>query len=79
MYAFHESLPLSRPPPVDFSPPKAPPISAPLGPMLTLAMPQSLPSGAQNRSASRTSVVKMLLAKPWGTPFCRSMASSKSS
>jgi hypothetical protein len=37
------SEPDSRPPPVSFSPPKAPPISAPLVPMLTLAMPQSLP------------------------------------
>ena len=32
----------SRPPPVSFSPPNAPPISAPLVPMLTLAIPQSL-------------------------------------
>src|ERR1039458_8583733 len=37
MQAFHASLPLSRPPPVSFSPPNAPPISAPLVPMLTLA------------------------------------------
>ena len=29
MYCFHESLPDSRPPPVSFSPPNAPPISAP--------------------------------------------------
>ena len=35
---------ISRPPPVSFSPPKAPPISAPDVPMLTLAMPQSEPS-----------------------------------
>ncbi|MGO8469967.1 hypothetical protein AB9F45_36400, partial [Rhizobium leguminosarum] len=33
--------PDSRPPPVSFSPPKAPPISAPDVPRLTLAMPQS--------------------------------------
>ncbi|KAK8921144.1 ATP-dependent DNA helicase Q-like 3 [Platanthera zijinensis] len=45
MYCFHESLPASRPPPVAFSPPKAPPISAPLVGMLTFTMPQSLPSG----------------------------------
>jgi hypothetical protein len=32
MYCFQASLPLSLPPPVSFSPPKAPPISAPLGP-----------------------------------------------
>ena len=43
MYAFQASEPDSRPPPVSFSPPNAPPISAPLGPMLTLAMPQSEP------------------------------------
>src|SRR6266550_4409268 len=43
MYCFHESEPASRPPPVSFSPPNAPPISAPLVPMLTLAMPQSDP------------------------------------
>ena len=44
MYAFHASLPDSRPPPVSFSPPNAPPISAPLVPMLILAIPQSLPA-----------------------------------
>src|SRR4051794_17131139 len=46
MYAFHASEPDSRPPPVSFSPPKAPPISAPDGPMLTFAIPQSDPSAA---------------------------------
>ncbi len=49
MYCFQESLPDSRPPPVSFSPPNAPPISAPLVPMLTLAMPQSLPRCAEER------------------------------
>jgi hypothetical protein len=44
---------------VCFSPPNAPPISAPEVPMLTFAMPQSEPSAARNRSASRWSVVKM--------------------
>ncbi len=43
MYAFHESDPDSRPPPVSFSPPKAPPISAPEVPMFTFAIPQSDP------------------------------------
>jgi len=43
MYERHASEPDSRPPPVSFSPPNAPPISAPEVPMLTLAMPQSLP------------------------------------
>src|SRR5439155_8859199 len=51
IYAFHESLPASRPPPVSFSPPNAPPISAPDVPTLTLAMPQSLPAAARKRSA----------------------------
>lgn len=45
MYCFHESLPASRPPPVAFSPPKAPPISAPFVGMFTLTIPQSLPRG----------------------------------
>jgi len=36
---------------VSFSPPKAPPISAPLVPMLTLAMPQSLPRAERKSSA----------------------------
>src|SRR6185436_9563636 len=48
-----------RRPPVSFSPPNAPPISAPLGPMLTLAMPQSEPAADRNRSLSRRSLVKM--------------------
>ena len=53
MYARHASDPDSRPPPVDFSPPKAPPISAPEVPMFTLTIPQSEPSAARKRSASR--------------------------
>src|SRR6202007_3404482 len=69
MYIFHESLPLSRPPPVSFSPPKAPPISAPLVPVLTLAIPQSLPTALTNFSASRTSFVKIAEVNPCGTPF----------
>lgn len=47
MYCFHESEPDSRPPPVSFSPPKAPPISAPDVGMLTFTIPQSLPLGLQ--------------------------------
>jgi len=43
IYYFHESLPDSLPPPVSFSPPKAPPISAPDVPILTLTIPQSDP------------------------------------
>lgn len=45
MYCFQESLPASRPPPVAFSPPKAPPISAPFVGIFTFTMPQSLPCG----------------------------------
>ena len=43
MYAFQASEPDSRPPPVSFSPPNAPPISAPEVPILTFAIPQSDP------------------------------------
>jgi hypothetical protein len=50
MYAFQESEPASRPPPVSFSPPKAPPISAPEVPMFTLAIPQSEPAVERNNS-----------------------------
>ena len=45
IYCFHESLPDSRPPPVSFSPPKAPPISAPLVGMFRFTIPQSDPFG----------------------------------
>jgi hypothetical protein len=45
IYYFQESEPLSLPPPVSFSPPNAPPISAPLVPMLQLTIPQSDPAG----------------------------------
>ena len=78
MYIFHESLPLSRPPPVSFSPPKAPPISAPLVPVFTFAMPQSLPAAHRNFSASRMSFVKIADVRPCGTPLLIAIASSKS-
>jgi len=45
MYCFQESDPDSLPPPVSFSPPKAPPISAPDVPMLRFTIPQSEPVG----------------------------------
>lgn len=45
MYCFQESDPDSRPPPVCFSPPKAPPISAPFVGIFTLTIPQSEPLG----------------------------------
>ena len=38
IYAFQASEPLSLPPPVSFSPPKAPPISAPEVPILMLSI-----------------------------------------
>jgi len=41
MYTFQASDPDSRPPPVSFSPPNAPPISAPEVPIFTFAIPQS--------------------------------------
>ena len=77
MYAFQLSLPLSRPPPVSFSPPNAPPISAPLVPALTLAMPQSLPEPERNNSACLMLSVKMELERPWSTPLFIAMASSR--
>jgi len=43
IYCFQESEPDSRPPPVCFSPPNAPPISAPFVGILTLTIPQSEP------------------------------------
>ena len=64
-----------RPPPVPFTA-KAPPISAPEVPMLTLAIPQSLPAWLRNRSASRKLLVMMALERPCTTPFCRAMAFS---
>src|SRR4029078_5961277 len=75
MYAFQASEPDSRPPPVSFSPPNAPPISAPLVPMLTLAMPQSEPALDRNVSAALTFCVKIADDKPCGTPLCIETAS----
>ncbi|AOJ06612.1 hypothetical protein WS71_04210 [Burkholderia mayonis] len=64
MSRFHASGPDSRPPPVSFSPPNAPPISAPLVPMFTLTILQSLPAADMNGSASRTSFVKKRRRQP---------------
>jgi len=50
IYAFQASEPDSLPPPVSFSPPNAPPISAPEVPIFTLAIPQSLPLADKNFS-----------------------------
>src|SRR6185437_14636094 len=79
MYAFHASLPDSRPPPVSFSPPNAPPISAPLVPIFTLAIPQSLPRWQRNVSAEMRLCVKIDDERPCGTSLCHAMASSNSS
>src|SRR4029450_3574393 len=86
IYAFQESEPDSRPPPVSFSPPKAPPISAPLGPGLTLARPQSGAAGGRdraagesNRSAERKLSVKIALDRPCGTALWAAMAASRES
>src|SRR5579859_5058040 len=76
MYCFQASEPDSRPPPVSFSPPKAPPISAPEVPMLTLAMPQSLPIADRKYSAFFTLVVNREEDRPWGTSLCMRTASS---
>ena len=76
---FHESAPDSRPPPVSFSPPKAPPISAPEVPMLTLTIPQSEPLADMKRSASASSEVKIADESPCGTALFSAIASSNSS
>src|SRR6187399_2227976 len=69
MYTFQASDPDSRPPPVSFSPPKAPPISAPDVPMLTLAIPQSDPACERNCSMSPMRNVIIAEDSPWRTPF----------
>ena len=64
MYCFQESDPDYLPPPVSFSPPKAPPISAPDGPMLTFTIPQSEPNGPTHLKALLIFFVNKLLLKP---------------
>lgn len=64
IYYFQESDPDSLPPPVSFSPPKAPPISAPEGPMLTLTIPQSDPKGPVHLNTFLTSLVNKAEDKP---------------
>src|SRR5215467_14123124 len=76
MYAFHASDPDLCPPPVSFSLPNAPPISAPDVPMLTLAMPQSEPAAERYCSADLRFFVKIADYRPCGTPFCCAIASS---
>src|SRR6187399_2275456 len=79
IYTFQASEPDSRPPPVSFSPPKAPPISAPDVPMLTLTMPQSEPAADMNSSASAWSWVKIEDESPCGTALLSATAASRSS
>src|SRR6056297_1419328 len=69
IYAFQASEPDSRPPPVSFSPPKAPPISAPDVPIFTLAIPQSDPAADRNFSLSWTFWVNTADESPCGTSF----------
>ncbi|CAN7988653.1 unnamed protein product [Ixodes pacificus] len=89
MYCFHESLPDSRPPPVvlvtpppTFSPPKAPPISAPLVGMLTLTIPQSDPLERECGECTLKTCprfwVKRLLDRPCSTSLFQAMAWSRS-
>ena len=63
---------------VFLSPPKAPPISAPLVPMLTFAMPQSLPIALVKRSASCRLLVKIAELNPCGTSLLASIAAERS-
>ena len=77
MYCFHESEPDYLPPPVYFSPPNAPPISAPEGPMLTFTIPQSDPRGPIHLQALLMFCVNKLLLKPWLTLLLIYIASYK--
>jgi hypothetical protein len=63
MYCFQESLSASRPPPVAFSPPNAPPISAPLVGMFTFTIPQSLPWGLHNTKGKSDTFLMALAVK----------------
>jgi hypothetical protein len=88
MYCFQASLPDSRPPPVCFSPPKAPPISAPEVGMFTLTIPQSDPFGPIHRKYQTgkedlitlnmfsTLWVKILEETPCGTSLFHETVSS---
>ncbi len=77
MYYFQASDPLSLPPPVSFSPPKAPPISAPEVLELTFIIPQSEPLGPTHLNTFYISFVNKLEDKPYGTPLLYCIAYSK--
>lgn len=76
MYCCHELLPDSLPPPVSFSPPKAPPISAPFVGILTLTIPQSEPFGPVHLNKFFKLAVKRELLSPCLTELLISIASS---
>lgn len=76
MYCCQELLPDSRPPPVSFSPPKAPPISAPFVGIFTLTIPQSDPDGPVHLKIVAGLFVKIELDRPCLTELFISMASS---
>jgi len=76
MYCFQESEPDSLPPPVAFSPPKAPPISAPFVGILTFTIPQSLPFGLVHKWIFFKSEVKRLDDNPSSTSLLYEIASS---
>jgi len=67
MYCFQASEPDSLPPPVSFSPPKAPPISAPEVPMLQFTIPQSLPVGPVQLNKFYRFLLNMVDERPCGT------------
>jgi len=77
MYYFQESDPDSLPPPVSFSPPKAPPISAPEGPILTLTIPQSDPFAPTHLSVFYKFYVNNDELNPYGTELFIMIPSSK--
>merc|ERR1719419_445581 len=75
MYCFHASDPDSLPPPVAFSPPKAPPISAPDVGMFTLTIPQSEHLGPNHLKTFPRSFVNMEEERPCSTSLFQDMPS----
>eukprot|EP01139_Manchomonas_bermudensis_P014491 Amastigsp_a508540_93.p2 type:complete len:383 gc:universal Amastigsp_a508540_93:1587-439(-) len=76
-YCCHEFEPDSRPPPVSFSPPKAPPISAPLVPALTFEMPVSEPLGPIQVNSEACERENSEAESPCLTELLRAIASSR--
>ena len=77
MYYFQASEPASLPPPVSFSPPNAPPISAPEGPILQLTIPQSDPLGPIHLKYVYKLFVNIELESPYETLLLILTPSSK--